>query len=377
MWLLYIIALVPLFIGFLLWFLSKRITLWEWLIGLIVPFVFAGIIHGIAVSSMTADVETWSGKITKFTHTPRWVERYEVAIYRTVTRGSGKNKYTTQEFSHYETRYRTHYPSWTAYTDFGKETHSFGTSEGVYKEFKIKFGEEYYTRGYRPGFYSGDRRDYHLKNVKNYVQPTTINKSFENRIKAAPTTFSFIKVPEDFKGLYEYPENRNKFRSDRLVGKARTDFNYLEFDRMCSRLGSKKKVNIVLIGFDPKIPASIAKYQEAKFIGGKKNDLIICYSKNILGSAQWAYVFGWTEKEIVKRKLEQLFLDEKINTKLLTKIEEYVNKYYVIKDWSKFDYISVEPPSWSWITLVILVFVFSIGYYIWAFLNEHDGHGLI
>ena len=64
MYLFYIIALIPVVIGMLLFFYDKNITLIEWIVGSIVAFVVAGTFHFLVIRGMTSDVETWSGYIT-------------------------------------------------------------------------------------------------------------------------------------------------------------------------------------------------------------------------------------------------------------------------------------------------------------------------
>ena len=44
----------------------------------------------------------------------------------------------------------------------------------------------------------------------------------------------------------------------------------------------------------------------------------------------------------------------------------------VIKDWSKFDYITVEPPTYVYIILVIVMASAQTGYWMWAFKNRMD-----
>jgi len=107
--------------------------------------------------------------------------------------------------------------------------------------------------------------------------------------------------------VFEYPQNKNWQSSDRLLGRARSDFNLLEWDKVNSRLGPSKKVNVIAVGFEADSDSILGQYQEAKWAGGKKNDLVICYGGQP-GKAAWVYVFGWTESEGVKRDLESLFI---------------------------------------------------------------------
>lgn len=174
---------------------------------------------------------------------------------------------------------------------------------------------------YKSGFYSGDPNIYSTENRTGYVSPVTTNYSFENRIKACPSVFSFNKVPKGVK-VFEYPYSRNIFMSDRLRN---SSIDILKWDQMNSRLGPIKKVNVILVNFE-KQSSDMAHYQEAAWIGGKKNDLVLCYGTD------WSYVFGWTEEEIVKRNLEKILLDNSKDDSIIPKIEEEIIKNYKIKE---------------------------------------------
>jgi hypothetical protein len=65
----------------------------------------------------------------------------------------------------------------------------------------------------------GDPFDYASDNKTGWVEPITkLRIILENRIKAAPSVFSFVKPPPN--SVYAYPKNDQPFRSDRLLGSA-------------------------------------------------------------------------------------------------------------------------------------------------------------
>jgi len=376
MYLFYIIALIPSIIGAVLFMCNKRINWIEWLGGTAIAFLASAIMHIIAITNMTADIETWSGKITQVSHFPQWIEEYKEAIYRTETyyTGSGKNRtaHTRRVFSHYETRHATHSENWVAYLDFGSIADEKSIDGRTYNEIKANFGNSEIisgTQGTSHGghFDGGDNKIYTSQNKTGYIYPVTTTKYFENRIKAAPTVFSFVKVPENVK-VYEWPQNPNWMISDRLLGES--NISVLEFDRMNTRLGPKKLVNVIMVNFG-KQDSLIAKYQQAKFIGGKKNDLVLCYGqKGTNNIAGWSFVFGWTESEICKRNLETILLQTPINNNILPMIEKEIIINYKKKDWHKFDYITIEPPAWAYIVLIIVMIITQTGFWIWASVND-------
>ena len=282
----YVIACIPVVIGAVMWVMSDKLVWWEWLISVVVSFVIAGGTHLVVLTGMTADTETWSGKINKAVYRPRWVEEYEEMHTRTV--GSGKNSSTE---IYYTTEHKTHPDRWTAHVNYGKKDNEYAITKGFYTQIRGFWGGASCMQvvpGHRPGFDSGDRNDYVLRQKTDYVYPAICSVSFTNRIKAAPSVYSYPKVSKDA-GVFTYPKIDTWTRSKRLLGTAE-QISILEWDRMNARLGPTKKVNVILIGFGDGGSDS-GQTQEAKWVGGKKNDLVLCFG-GPLKKPCWTYVFG-------------------------------------------------------------------------------------
>lgn len=376
MWVFYICALIPVLIGaFFLW-RDNEVTWWEWLIGTAAAFLVAGIMNIVAVCGMTGDVETWSGQITKVSHFGRWVEEYEEDHSETTTDSKGHSH--TRHWT--TTEHDTHPEHWVAYRDFGKDSDDADVSEDQYNDILMKFGGHSHNDGeqgcdhFSGHYIRGDRNIYSATDANGYVYPVTTTKSFENRIKAAPTVFSFSKVPTNI-NVYAWPENPDWMHSDRLLGTASVLVNHYKWDCMNTSLGSRKKVNVIMVGFGNESD-DYAHYQQAKWIGGKKNDLVICFGGATKTSpAKWVYVFGWTENELVKQNLETLLLDHPVDDNLIPLISQEVAKNYVIKDWHKFDYITIDPPAWSYWVYFIFMALTQGGLYYYFNVNEYDKDG--
>ena len=305
----------------------------------------------------------WSGQIVKATFYPEWIEEYEEAIYKTVTDSKGN---TSSVFSHYETRHRTHDEYWTAECTVRGETR---ISREFWRQIESWFGGSVARDGNKSGFDEGDKNIYECFCEKTgYVIPTTDVRSWENRVKAAPSVFSFPKVPVGVK-VFEWPGNNDSWLGgNRLLGGVPIDT--LEWDRMNSRLGAKKKVNAIMVYFNG--DKQMALWQQAKWVGGKKNDLVICYGGKDRNIAEWSFVFGWTEKEIVKRNIETMLIGRKIDNTVIVDIEKEVVKNYVKKNWHKFDYITVEPSGAAMVWMIVVSVIVQIGWWIFALMNDVD-----
>ncbi len=119
-----------------------------------------------------------------------------------------------------------------------------------------------------------------------------------------------------------------------------------------------------MIGFGDK-GEEYGQYQQSKFIGGKKNDLVICFGGgNKTNHAAWCYVFGFTEKELVKKNLQTILINNSINNDILDKIELEIRKNYTIKDWHKFDYIKIQPNPVIYLWYIGLMIIIQFVLYV-------------
>lgn len=361
----YLVAFIPIIIFFILWLLDKRFSLIELSILVVFNLSFAFLFNYFACKSVLADTETWSGKVNSATYQPEWVEYYQEAIYKTITTGSGKNRHSVRVFSHYESRYRTHSQRYYTIDTFGR---NIDIDKNRYDEICKLFGGFEPIKGSRSTWehnsrlHSGDANDY-ISKAGDKIYPVTITKDWENRIKACPSLFSYPLVNSGF----EYPVNSDTFQSNRLVGNANKLINIKEWDRINSILGMKKGVNIIAIGFNNK-NIDEAFNQEAKWIGGKKNDLVICFN-SVGDKITWVKVFGWTESDIVKRNIESLVLSKGF---VLDEIVNIVSKDYTKKDWKKFNYLEVEISVSNYIWFAIIILITNIAWILFSKYNDFD-----
>lgn len=354
MWLFYIIALFPITIGLGLFAFDKKIVWWEWAIGSASAFLLAGIFHICVIHGMTADVETWSGTVVGVERTPYWHAHWTEVKTRTVTDSKGKSH--TETYT--EEEYRSYPPTYSVSTTIG----SFSIGVDKYSELQQKFGgREDSHPGSRPHFDSGDRLDYNLVNTKQWQEPVHDTHSWSNRVKAAPSVFSYKPVPKNAP-VFEYPKNDNLFVSNRILGP--NAISTFDWDQMNARLGATYKVNVILVNLGDESSMDDAQLQEAKWIGGKKNDMVLCYGGKPGQIARWSYVFSWSESDLCKKNIETLMLKYQVNNKLISYIENEIATNYKIKDWSKFDYLTIEVPVSSYIWYLIILMLTQAGLYI-------------
>jgi hypothetical protein len=331
--------------------------------GSAIGFLTAGIFHLITIQGMTRDIETWSGSVVSSTYHPWW--RAEWTEIETYTDGNGNEQTRIVHKS------EDHPEHWTCYVSYGRQKADYSISREEFEDFINFFKcQPAAFRPHKADFAKGDPNDYQVVNKSGVLIPANDTYAFENRIKAAPSVFSYHSVPKTAK-VFEYPVSRSWRRSARLVGTAANEFSIGAWDSMNSELGPLKKVNLIVVGFPEDADSSLAHDQEAKWIGGKKNDVVICYGgPRMDGKPAWSYVFGWTDSTLIKSNLETLFIDNAPSNDLLCQIKTEVLANYKIKDWSQFDYITVEPPWWSFIILMAAMAAAQAGWYWFANTND-------
>lgn len=365
MLLFYLISLIPIIIGAVLWVFGKKIVLWEYLISAASALLLAVIFQFISIWGMTADEEMWSGQIMSERQFSRWQEYYEYAVYRTEVDTDSKGNVTTRQvFDHWEPTSRWHDEHWTAYSNINTE---YEIEHPHFLHLEKQFKHSYSVRGDRTTWehnsrmIGGDPLDYISENKSGFIEPVVEIKSFENKVKAAPSVFSFVKVPESIP-VFNWPRPENPFGSQRVLGTATNYISQRKWDELNAILGPKYRVNLIIIGFNNS-DSSILQYQEAKFVGGRKNDLIITFTEQDK-KIQNVKVFGWTESENCKRNIESFILDNGVNESLLTYLPNEIKTNYKLKDWKKFDFITVEPAaSYYYWFFGILTFVQSVLYF--------------
>lgn len=369
----YILALIPAVIGGVLFLKSNKIVWQEWLLGSIAAMICAGSIHIIAYNAAVHDVQTLSGYIDKVSHYPAWTERYTKHHSETYYTGSGKDR--TSHTRHWTTtEYDYHREHYKAFGDYGSFVEDFEISSEEYAEVKELFGNTVKRDGKQSNNHlggtksSGDNNIYSVFNETMYKLPTTTHKSFVNKVKASPSLFSFSKVPSNIT-VFPYPENTNWRRSDRVLGIAEQYISARQWDCMNAYLGPLKKANVIIVGFTNSNP-QYGRYQESAWIGGKKNDLVLCFGIGESNKVNWSYVFGWTEKEIVKKNLQSILLTERLSDDIIPLLTQEITKNYIIKDWSKFSYITIDTPKWAYPVFFFVLVTSQVVLYIFFHRND-------
>lgn len=380
---LYVIALIPIIVGSILFYLNKNIIWWEWLAGAGIAILTAMIFNYFAYRGLVGDQETWSGQITNVRQFSQWLEFYKEAIYKTEYYTTTESYYDSSSkstrtrtvrksrrvFSHWEDRTRNHPEYWVAYSNI--ET-NYNINKPDYLFLVEKFGGAKSIQGVRhtsehdSKMIGGDPNDYIAAKPRDgYIHPVTKSVFFENRLKATRNIFKFESVNEKQAQqlkLFNYPAAAGFGATKRymtIVPEAPKAALARRLDDLNAILGPTYHINIIIINWGSN-DISIASKQLGYWGPSKKNDFIIQYGKN------WATVFSWSESELCKRNVESIFIEDQD----LEKLGKEVTARYKLVNWHKFDYLNIEPTSNQLILYIFIVVLLQGGIFIYFHHNE-------
>lgn len=124
-------------------------------------------------------------------------------------------------------------------------------------------------------------------------------------------------------------------------------------------LGPSKQVNWVVV-FTKNNDPLWADALRVKWLGGKKNDVVVVLGTPEYPKLGWVRVLSWTDKELFKIQLrDELQALQTVDRKqVLDVLEKNVSKSFERKHMKDFEYLAnqIQPPGW----LVALLFVVSV-----------------
>lgn len=207
-------------------------------------------------------------------------------------------------------------------------------------------------------------------------EPTTTSHTYVNYVKASPDSlFRHQGLAEKHaKTLPEYPGKvYDYYRLDHYVhdgsGSQDAEWNR-QLARINAELGKKKQANVIVVKTYGRSPEWFYALEE-KWVGGKKNDIVIVIDEAGFrepangAKPQWVEVMAWTSNEMLKVKLRDdiMALDYAGVEQAIPVIEHDVDQYYVRKPMKDFEYLkaSMVPSTTQWTVTLIVSLVAAVG----------------
>lgn len=372
----YLALIIPLLFSLFLYiFYKHKLVWWELFIPLICSFLFIVLSKLIIEKALVSSEEYWGSMIDRVEYYEDWNEYVHRTCSRTNCHGSGKSR--SCHTTYYDCSFvRYHAPYWQLVTTTGV---AIRISKSEYNKLKNKFNNEYFADLGR-NYHTDDGDKYYSKWLRDSISatPVTTKHSYENRIKAADhSIFNFKNVHKDdiikF-GLKEYPQITG-YSMVSVLGDSTNDaliankkLNYIN-----GLLGPKKQLRVFILVFKNQ-PISAGIYQEWYWVGGNKNEFVICIGIDNNRKVKWSNVFSWTRNELLKSEIKN-FVNEQ-DTLNLTEIVNYskdkLDKGFVRRSFKEFDYLTVEPPTWAVVLTFVLTIIINLGIAIWIVKNEFE-----
>ena len=326
------------------------------------------------ISYSTAATEYLGGYVTSTIYYEEWDEMVLVHKTRQVPDGvdkDGHTKYRTEHYTEWERRY---HPEEWAYTDNRSHwEHSISKSMFNYINDKLKAKPVFKDMHRHYHRIDGDAYVRHYNGKPENCYELTWEHSYENRVKGSDhSIFKFRDLSEkEIKqyGLYEYPEIINLDQNP-IIGK-KVPYEHENAIRYINAYyGGKKQIRVFILLYDnPNV--MVGEMQQSHWLGGNKNEFVVCLGVDKQNNVMWCYPFSWEDKPKLGVETKQYFIDHpKLN------IGEY-SKFLTshIHDWKRkefkdFEYISVELTSTQLTWIIILIIMYNIGISFWVINNE-------
>lgn len=375
----------------LIWFRHK-VTWWEIFIPFAVCMLTAVIFKWGVETSQVSDNEYWGGlgvKAQYYEPWETWVTQQcsrEVACgTKTDSKGNTKTKYCTE---YYDCSYCDENSA--EYNLVDDQGNSFSISKSYYDELtrRWKSSPHFVELGrsidYSGGCgYDGDLYEVLWDNQVLTSEPTVLEKTYENRVQAASSSFNFPDVsPEEEKlyGLFQYPDVKG-YSQDPVLGddsiKWITPYqqllSYKLFSHLNGKWGPLKQAKVWILLFKDK-PSLSAKMQEALWKGGNKNEVVICIGLSSQDSRLlWVDAFSWTpNRQLLVDLREDLMSINTYDPVLIHDIVEMRMNSFERKHFKEFSYLTVDPPTWAIIVNFILSAILTALITWWSIRNEHE-----
>lgn len=392
-WLAMIIPFIGCAIAYKLY--PKKFVWWELLLPTLACFIFILVTKFTIEKSLLSDTQYRGGLIVE----ARYYEYWETWVNKTCseeyacgshTEGSGKDARTVTDYCtrYYDCSYcDTNSAYWEVYDDQG---HHWYITEKQYKKLMVqwKATPKFVELNRSVRYYGGCGQDGDMYSICwngdiLTSESSTIETSYDNHVQVAKSNFdlSDISKKDVIKySLYDYPK-LDRYKQSNILGI--DSLTYLEqkykngaikmFEYFNGTYGPKRKLRFyVLLFFDK--PINAGTKQRSYWNGGNKNEIVLCIDVNRkTGKINWVYPFSWSENKRITIDLrEDVANMDILNFTKLYDISDVATRDFVYRDFTKFNYLAVDPPTWGVWLVYIFTTVITIGILFFGYKNEFE-----
>jgi len=402
-WLALLIPVITILLLYIVPEFRKRVAWWECILKLLIVLGFIGGMQACTELSVTNDTERYMDYVISVEHHTYWNEWISETCTRECccsTDSKGNRSCGTES---YDCSYEEDYSPYTIVTTkLGKRftfyegfTPHGGSSPTKFIELNKKFHTsprfiKTHNRDINTRYDSRSVPDIDKRFIGNIfkiewsgkvedVEYTTWNHTYENRVQASHSIDSYLPVDtSDIReyGLFEYPEIYNSYKSDAILG-YKSSTNLDEYvNQKNSLIASEKQLKVYYVFFKNK-SRNAGLLQQQHWMGGNKNEVVICIGLDKTNNVTWSHVFSWSKKQDFVVNIRDYNVGKKVfNEKTFREMIDYSFEELYIhferREFAEFSYLTVEPPMWGIITTYILTLIICVGFSVWIVTNEFD-----
>lgn len=357
---------------FLLIFFRKETTLKEYFLLIIPSIIVFFVTRSIMVGVNTTDTEYLGDYITKVRHYDEWDEW----IVRRCTRTVSNGKTTTTQT--YDCSYRQYHPErWSYFDSKGNEHWLYYKHE--YDLIRKRFGTSERFIDMKRRYYriDGDAQEYVWNGTESTAYTVTHSHKYTNKIQNSRSVFNFTEISDyeaDTLGLYDYPNIIN-YDQNPILSQNYTvpESQECSIRYLNGYYGSKYQFRLYVLLFPYDKGIEISELQRSYWLGGNKNEMVVCLGMKDSTHIGWCNAFSWCDTPKLDLATEQYFTEN--DTLDLTAYSKIVRQclsdgYWKRKEFDDFSYIKPELSNTQHIILLIILMIYNVGISIYIVLND-------
>lgn len=198
-------------------------------------------------------------------------------------------------------------------------------------------------------------------------EPTVTPESYTNYIKASPDSLflstgqvdekKLATVPEYPSAIYDYWHLQRLVRVGVGLPNAEVYTWNSQLEALNGRIGSKKQVNAIVVLAQNKPPEWFYSLRQ-KWLGGKKNDVVLVIGVDSEMKPLWANTMSWENNQLFQVKLIDAVSHQSIvdSQTTLNNLEQNILQFHQRKPMADFKYLeaSITPTLTGWIVTMLI-----------------------
>lgn len=356
----FLLVLLPAFI--LPWVMRliwpREITWKEMAVTIFVGMFFGAIVYGAGAYTQVMDVEIINGEVVNKSRVHgSYVRTYSCRCRQTCS-GTGNNRTCTQTCDTcYEDRYTVDWKSHTTLGDYSIDSAD-SSSRNVYN----KPDPAFYTT-IKPGDPVAARHTF-----VNYVKAASSSLFHQHDSNVAEFANMIPAYPNDVYNFYSI----NRALSVNVPVPDLPQWNH-DISVLLKKLGPQRQANVIVLFVNTPNQAYLHAL-EGKWIGGKKNDIIVIIGATSYPTIDWVAISSWTDEQMFKVKLRDDIMSLRVADRaaIMTAIDQNTMQLFKRKSMKDFEYLKyqAEPPIWVLTLAVFLSIITSIGCSFYFYRND-------